>query len=471
MVAGSLVGPRFYPQLRSFFEVPVMRVRLLPDQLFPPASFPPEVTAYELLLPARYLRSGFSAVKIAWLFATREAYASELRAAGLRPSTTGPFVAFEHPEPAPELRGARTTLASPAFLLAAEDAAETYRATRRRGGWQTAFYRAMRERTGALGGATRPEGGRLTYDVENRSPWRGPASAVPAEFGDVPGEDASIWRWAWAETRRRDPEKRRWVWRDPDPAPFPVSRAAWRRRLAAFCEERLPKFGEFQDAVVVGAPELFHAVLSPALNAGLLTPAEVLRAVLRSRAPVAAREGFVRQVLGWREFARAAFVAEGAARWAGYNALGASARLPHGRWTRPDTGCPPLDDAIRDVWSRGHLDHIRRLMVVANAMQLRGTDPREMTRWFLAATVDAYPWVMAFNVVAMGAWASAGEGHTTKPYVSSSAYLCRMIRRPDGRPAYRRSEPWAKDWDARYRDYLDRHRAVLRRHAPRVVIR
>jgi len=443
--------------------------RFLPDQLFPPGELPTDVATYEAVVPARYLRRGFNAVKVAWLLATLRAYEDELRAAGLRPGRGrgAPVVVFAHPESPPELRGATRTLRSPAFLLGEDEARELYRASRRRAGWQTAFYREMRARTGLLGGAARPEGGRLTFDVENRAPWDA-SVALPGDYGDG---DAGAWGRAWAEVRRRDPDGRRWVWRDPHQAPFPVTRAAWRRRLAAFVAERLPHFGRFQDAIVVGGrspPEMFHSVLSPALNAGLLAPAEVLRAVARAAAPLAAREGFVRQVLGWREFARAAHVSDPRLAAADYNALGATARLPRGRWTRPDTGVPPLDDAIRDVWSRGHLDHIRRLMVVANAMQLRGTAPREMLSWFLAATADAYPWVMSFNVVAMGAWASAGEGHTTKPYVTSSAYLVRMSRRADGRRAYRRSEAWARDWDARYRAYLARHAEVLRRHAPRV---
>jgi len=452
--------------------------RFLPDQLFPPALLPPDVATYEAIVPARYLRRGFSAVKVAWLLATMRAYEAELRAVGLRPAPApagAPVVVFAHPEDPPELGGGARARPSPAFLLTDEEAVDAFRASRRRAGWQTAFYRRMRARTGLLGGADRPEGGRLTYDVENRAPWDASVPLPRAYDADADAdaedaEDAACWEWAWAEARRRDPAGRRWVWRDPHPRPFPATRAGWRRRLAAFVAERLSGFGRFQDAIVVGEPEMFHSVLSPGMNAGLLPPAEVLRAAAAAAAPLAAREGFVRQVLGWREFARAAHVADARLAAADYNALGATARLPRGRWTRPDTGVPPLDDAIRDVWARGHLDHIRRLMVVANAMQLRAIAPREMRAWFLAATADAYPWVMSFNVVAMGAWASAGEGHTTKPYVTGSAYLARMARLPDGRRAYRRSEPWARDWDARYRAYLARHARLLRRHAPRVFL-
>lgn len=459
------------------------RWTILADQLFPPEASKGD--AVDVIVPDSYLRRGFGAVKVAFTLAAVRAYERELRRDGFRvrvviggKKKSKSCPSYEHPD-FPRSAGAA---ASPAFLLSAREAREVFAATRRRAGWQTAFYREMRRRTGILGGADTPEGGRLTFDTENRRPWDGSVAATRYRAGNH--ANAEAWDWAWAEVRRRDPDRTRWVW-PPDappgaePRPFPATRAGWHERLRRFCRERLESYGPFQDAVVVDDPETIHSVLSPGLNAGLLTPREVLDAVLAAppRVSVASREGFVRQVLGWREFVRAASVSVPARTWRAFNALGATARLPRRTWwpvmrspaTHAKTGIPPVDDAIRDAWTTAYLSHPRRLMVVANAMQLDGIRPRDVYDWFLSTCADAYPWVMYFNVFAMATWASAGEGHTSKPYVTSSAYLCNMIRTRDGRRAYRRSEPWAVAWDARYREYLARHAAIIRRHAPRMI--
>jgi len=317
------------------------------------------------------------------------------------------------------------------------------------------FYRHVRRETGHLMEDGEPVGGRFSFDLENRKPWRGDppapdppghpvddvkrevAALVEAELGHHPGEiDLAALAATHADAER--------AWR-------------WARRHC------LPHFGPYEDAMSRRSGVLFHTQISALMNLHRLLPSRIVRGVLRMDLPIASQEGFVRQVLGWREFvrhvhdatdgfreppegARPAVAPEpgdaGYARWSGHawqplpgaardldggaapEALDASRPLPPAFWGTP-SGLACLDHVVADVWATGYGHHITRLMVLSNLATLLGVSARELADWFWVAYTDAFDWVVEPNVLGMGTFA-LGELFTTKPYVSGAAYIDRM---------------------------------------------
>jgi deoxyribodipyrimidine photolyase-related protein len=263
-----------------------------------------------------------------------------------------------------------------------------------------------------------PEGGEWNYDDRNReflpADWDSPPRL--AHEPDALTERTADWVTATFDT-----------WGEPRPFEWPVTRDAALAQLDHFLEHRLPAFGPYQDAMRADDWAMAHALLSPALNLGLLRPAEVVAGAVeafrtRSELSLASVEGFVRQILGWREFVRHAY-RRGMPALAAANQLGAERPLPACYWTgETDMAC--LAGAIEDVRSRGYAHHIQRLMVLANVATLWGVRPAALNEWFHATFVDAYHWVTTPNVVEMGAY---GDGlFATKPYVASANYVDRM---------------------------------------------
>ncbi|MGL5849315.1 MAG: FAD-binding domain-containing protein, partial [Phycicoccus sp.] len=231
-----------------------------------------------------------------------------------------------------------------------------------------------------------------------------------------------------------------------------------RAGLREFVAERLAEFGPYEDAVSTRHPFVFHAAITPALNCGLLDPREVLDAVLEGAEDqgvgLPSLEGFVRQLIGWREYMRATYHLYGR-RMRSSNHLRHTRSLAPGWWDGT-TGLDPVDHVIHGVRERGWAHHIERLMVAGNAMCLLRTDPAEVYEWFMAFFVDAYDWVMVPNVYAMSQFA-AGTGITTKPYVSGSNYLRKMTDFGPGE--------WRDDWDALYWTFVEDHREVFEGNA------
>jgi deoxyribodipyrimidine photolyase-related protein len=208
---------------------------------------------------------------------------------------------------------------------------------------------------------------------------------------------------------------------------WPVTRRQALEALGDFLEHGLPSFGDYQDAMKEGAPFLYHSLLSPALNLGLLSPREVCAAAeeawRRGRAPLNAVEGFVRQVLGWREYVRGVY-------WtlmpdyAESNALGATRPLPGFYWTG-DTPMRCLAEAVGATRRHAYSHHIQRLMLTGNFALLAGIAPREIERWYLAVYADAVEWVEIPNTLGMAVFADGGR-MASKPYAASGAYIDRM---------------------------------------------
>jgi deoxyribodipyrimidine photolyase-related protein len=282
------------------------------------------------------------------------------------------------------------------------------------------FYREMRRAHSVLLDAEgKPEGGAWNFDHDNRKPL--PDDARPPARIAFPPD--AITREVMDLVARRFPGN----FGDLEPFGFAVTRADAARAFAAFLDECLPRFGDHQDAMKTGAPFLWHAVISPYLNVGLLDPRQVVRdaaaVYAAGRAPINAVEGFVRQILGWREFVRGIYWL----RMPGYaatNALGAGRKLPAFYWTG-ETKMNCLAQAIGDTRAHAYSHHIQRLMVTGNFALLAGIAPAEIEAWYLAVYADAFEWVELPNTHGMALFADGGV-LASKPYAASGKYIDRM---------------------------------------------
>ncbi len=318
------------------------------------------------------------------------------------------------------------------------------------------FYREMRRRTGWLMRDGDPEGGAWNFDADNREPLP-PTMALPERAGFTPD---AVTRQVISLVARRFAghfgrlEPFRWA----------VTRADALVALDAFVHESLPHFGRFQDAMRRGAPFVFHSVLSPYLNVGLLSPREVCEAALEAyragRAPLPAVEGFVRQILGWREFIRGVYWMSMPA-YAKTNTLGASRPLPAFFWTA-DTDLACLRETIAATRDHAYAHHIQRLMITGNFALLAGLAPREVEAWYLAVYADAYEWVELPNTHGMVLHADGGLVGS-KPYAASGAYINRMSDYCGGcafSPALK-AGPGACPFNYLYWDFLMRNETTL----------
>lgn len=281
------------------------------------------------------------------------------------------------------------------------------------------FYREMRRRTGLLMRGDAPEGGQWNFDPENRRSLprglrmpprrrftpdaltREVIDLVAARFGGHFG--------------------------DLEPFGWAVTRADALRALDHFIEDTLPGFGDYQDAMKAGEDFLFHSLISPYLNCGLLTAREVCaraeEAFRSGAAPINAVEGFIRQILGWREFVRGLYWAEMPA-YAGSNHLGATRDLPAMYWTG-ETPMRCMAECIGATRRHAYAHHIQRLMVTGNFALLAGVAPAQIEEWYLAVYADAFEWVELPNVHGMVMHADGGR-LGSKPYAASGAYIDRM---------------------------------------------
>lgn len=281
------------------------------------------------------------------------------------------------------------------------------------------FYRQMRRKTGYLMDGDTPAGGKWNFDHDNRKPAKGvTAFPAPLEFAPDPivAEVLDLVEARFAGnfgTLRPF-----WFATDADQADA---------ALTHFVTHALPHFGDYQDAMLRGERFLFHSVLSLYINLGLLDWRRVCDAVQgaywQGRVPLNAAEGFIRQIIGWREYMRGIYFLEGPD-YTTRNALGHMADLPEFYWTgQTDMRC--LSEAIGQTREAAYAHHIQRLMVTGNFALLAGVAPVQVHEWYLAVYADAFEWVEAPNVIGMSQFADGGR-LGSKPYVSSGAYIDRM---------------------------------------------
>jgi deoxyribodipyrimidine photolyase-related protein len=280
------------------------------------------------------------------------------------------------------------------------------------------FYREMRRKTGLLMAGDQPEGGEWNYDQDNRKPL--PAKAkLPVRQRFDPD---AITREVLALVAKRFGNH----FGDLEPFGWGVTRSEAQAALAHFIDTCLEGFGDYQDAMKSGEDFMFHAVISPYLNCGLLTAREVCdaaQAAYKHGAPLNAVEGFIRQVLGWREFVRGLYWLRMPA-YAQSNHLEAQRALPSFFWTgETDMHC--LAECIRTTRQHAYAHHIQRLMVTGNFALLAGIAPKLIEEWYLVVYADAYDWVELPNVHGMVLHADGGV-LGSKPYAASGAYIDRM---------------------------------------------
>lgn len=300
------------------------------------------------------------------------------------------------------------------------------------------FYQWQRRRLDVLMNQDgSPVGGKWSYDDANRKKLPSnvtlPRSYLVDETDRVSVDEATQWVGQHFPDNLGSSESFK----------YPVSHRHAEKWLRQFVVERLNTFGPYEDAISKTETELFHSKLSPLLNIGLLTPQGVLDVVIEHaeshQIAIESLEGFIRQLIGWREYMRATYLRYGREMRTS-NHLKLSGRLAR-CWWDGTTGLEPVDVTIKRVLDTGYAHHIERLMILGNAMLLMRIHPDYVYEWFMSLFIDAYDWVMVPNVYAMSQFA-AGEKITTKPYVSGSNYIRKMSNYSKG--------DWTNDWDALY---------------------
>ena len=323
------------------------------------------------------------------------------------------------------------------------------------------FYREQRRRLGYLMDGPEPVTGRWNYDEENREPPPKPGTVTWPDPVHTPLDDldhavlADLPDTCWGA--------------DPD-GTWPTSRAEALRRLDHFVTNLLPRFGPHEDAITESSWHLAHSLLSPAINIGLLLPGEVCDAVedayRQGRVPIASAEGFIRQVIGWREYVWGVYWLW-APEYRSENALGATRPLPP-VFTGAPTEMRCVGHALQTLHDHGWVHHIQRLMILGNLSLIAGVDPWALTEWMWAGFVDGAEWVMLPNVIGMSQHADGGR-MATKPYASGGAYVdtmsdhcrsCRFDRK-------KRTGPDACPFTTLYWDFTARHEERFLRN-PRV---
>ncbi|MDB4544639.1 cryptochrome/photolyase family protein [Akkermansiaceae bacterium] len=342
-----------------------------------------------------------------------------------------------------EKRGIQLTLMeSPMFLTPDDWMEETMDAMKKP--FMKKFYEAQRKRMNVLMEGDQPEGGKYSFDAENRKKLPKSVS-VPEPYGrqdHIEIEEAEAW------VRVRFPE----ALGSLHGFQYGICRDDALEALNLFLRERFEFFGDYEDAISTNHRVAFHSVLTPYLNIGLITPQEVVDRVLEfagesEAIPLNSLEGFVRQVIGWREFMRIIYLRHGVFERR-ENFWNFTKKMPQSLYDGT-TGIDPIDHVIQALHEDAYCHHIERLMVLGNFMMLCRIDPDEVYRWFMEFFIDAYDWVMVPNVYGMSQFADGGI-FATKPYLSGSNYLRKMSD-------FKKGE-WCEVWDGLFWTFVEDHR-------------
>ena len=305
--------------------------------------------------------------------------------------------------------------------------------------FQLAYYKEVRKKHDILMTEDGPEGGKWSFDPENRK-------KMPE---DMETPDIPYFSSEYVE------EAKEWVEENFSDNPgnlenffWPITREQALEMLEDFLENRMEKFGDYQDAFEKDLEFGFHSLISSSMNIGLLNPEEVIEKTLEAHEehdyPMNSVEGFLRQIVGWREFIRAMYQLRPEMKE--NNFFDADNRMPQEFYTG-ETGLPPVDYAIQHAEDNAYCHHIERLMVLSNSMLLLEIDPDEVYDWFMEMFIDSYEWVMVPNVYGMGQY--AWDEMMTKPYISSSNYIGKMSHYKGG--------DWEESWDGLYWNFINKH--------------
>lgn len=337
-----------------------------------------------------------------------------------------------------------TIFSSPLFLNTKEDLGAFFRSDKKKY-HQTSFYTEQRKKLNILIEPDgKPTGGKWTFDTENRKKYPSKKTPPSIQFPDV--DDYYVEAKHYVETHF--PNNLGSLTAHSLYATSFETAKAW---LHQFFKQRFMEFGAYEDAIVAENSILNHSVLTPMLNVGLITPKEIIEACLmyskENNVPINSTEGFVRQIIGWREFIRGVYESRGNEERT-TNFWKFKKKIPASFYDGT-TGIPPIDQTIKKVLQTGYCNHIERLMVLGNFMMLCEFDPDEVYRWFMELFIDAYDWVMVTNIYGMSQFSDGGL-MATKPYISGSNYLMKMSN-------YKKGE-WQAVWDGLFWRFMHTHR-------------
>ena len=310
--------------------------------------------------------------------------------------------------------------------------------------FQTSFYKSQRLKFNILMEDGKPEGGKWTYDDMNREKY--PKDKTPPNINYVKAnEDYESAKYYIEENFNNNPGKLN----EAKIYPYDFSTADnW---FEAFLIERFDEFGPYEDAVVKEKSILNHSVLSPIINCGLLNPKLIMEKSVKfyndNDIRLNSCEGFIRQIIGWREFIRGVYVAKGSEQRT-KNFWGFKRKIPRSFYDGT-TGIKPVDDTIKKINNSAYANHIERLMIIGNFMLLCEFDPDDVYKWFMELFIDSYDWVMVPNVYGMSQFADGGF-MSTKPYISGSSYVLKMSNYKKG--------GWCSIWDSLFWNFINNHR-------------
>ncbi|MFK2820967.1 cryptochrome/photolyase family protein [Flavobacteriaceae sp. LMIT009] len=313
--------------------------------------------------------------------------------------------------------------------------------------FHTSFYKKQRKDRQILIDAGEPVGGHWTYDKENRKKFPKHKVAPPIYFPEV--NDVYEEAIHYVETNFKDNYgkiSKEFI--------YPINHKLANKWFEQFLEQRFLEFGAYEDAILIENSIINHSLISPLLNVGLLNPKDIIeRALLFSKShniPINSVEGFIRQILGWREFIRGVYESKGSFQ-RNKNFWQFQRNIPKSFYNG-STGIPPIDVTIKKVLNTGYVHHIERLMLLGNFMLLCEFHPNQVYKWFMELFVDGYDWVMVPNVYGMSLFADGGL-MSTKPYVSGSNYIMKMSNYTAG--------PWQEIWDGLFWNFMNKHRTFF----------
>ena len=347
-----------------------------------------------------------------------------------------------------ERNGCRLEITDTPMLLTPDSVVSDHFASGRKP-FMAKFYEMQRRRLNVLLDAQGdPVGGRWSFDADNRK-------KLPKGIA-VPDEPMATSMTVLNQARQELEQEKLPLIGEWELFAYPVDHNSADRWLQDFLDRRFRDFGAYEDAISTQHRVMWHSVLTPMLNCGLLTPQQVLDRTLERAeegdVPLNSLEGFIRQIIGWREFMAAMYKRHGVEMRNG-NFWGFDDRPIPEAFYRGTTGLPPIDDAIHHALETGYCHHIERLMLLGNVMLLCGFHPNRVYLWFMELFVDAYDWVMVPNVYGMSQFADGGL-FTTKPYLSGSNYVRKMSD-------YRKGE-WCDIWDGLFWTFIKQHEDFFR---------
>ena len=315
----------------------------------------------------------------------------------------------------------------------------------------TSFYQEQRKKLNILlDKDSKPLGGKWTFDKENRK-------KLPKKI-QVPKVHNNNY-----ENNSLESTKNEVYNNYPDNYGklelfnYPINHDQAKQSFKNFLQYRFSNFGTYEDAISTDHRFIFHSIISPSLNIGLITPREIIGMTLdfieESNIPLNSTEGFLRQIIGWREFTRGIYESNGSFQRK-RNFWNFEKKIPPSFYDG-STGIKPVDDTIKNIINYAYCHHIERLMVIGNIMCLLRYDPDEVYRWFMELFIDAYDWVMVPNIYGMSLHSDGGL-MTTKPYISGSNYILKMSN-------YKKDN-WCGIWDALYWDFIDKERDFFKKN-------